>query len=160
MKRVLSLIKPKKHQYSARITDSISRPLLTLKRTLKISCLKISTQFKSRHITRRVTVLHNFPQPAEPVSHRLGDIQPKDSFHLALLETAAIVSSPERRIQLSAIGFSSQTLQQVLFHCGCCNNAVPKEWCSHKPIIPFHCEAVLFISYKERNICQKNADRS
>lgn len=36
-----------------------------------------------------------FPQPAEPVSPRLGDIKQGDSCHLAFLETAAIVSSPK-----------------------------------------------------------------
>lgn len=120
----------------------------------------MSTQFKFTHITRRVAVLHNFPQPAEPVSHRMGDIQQKDSLHLAFLEMAAVVSSPKRRTQLCAIGFSSQTLQQVPFHYSHCNTTVPKEWCSHKLVIPFHCGTVLFVSHKERNISPKNANRS
>lgn len=74
---------------------------------------------------------------------------------LSILGNSCYCLLPKRRAQLCAIVFSSQTLQQVLFHYGCCNNAVPKEWCSYKPIIPFHCGAVLFISHKERNTSQK-----
>lgn len=71
-KRVLSLIKPNKHQYSARITDSLSRPLLTLKHTLKISCLKISTQFKPRHITKKGDSASQFPSACRTCQSQAG----------------------------------------------------------------------------------------